>query len=198
MERESHGPLTLSFRRLSRDDFRLLTIWLTTPQVARWWNHGTTPSAIESDFGPSVDGADPSEMFIALADRRPVGLIQRYRYLDNPEYIVEVETVVPVPPAALSIDYFIGEPDLLGRGMGSAMIAAFVSATWHDCPAASAIIVPVHAANHASWKALQRAGFRRVGEGPLEPDNPIDDRSHYIYRVDRPLVAGTPQSHEDR
>jgi aminoglycoside 6'-N-acetyltransferase len=36
---------------------------------------------------------------------------------------------------------------------------------------------------------LERAGFERVAEGELEPDNPIDSRDHYIYR--RRRQAGT-------
>jgi hypothetical protein len=42
----------------------------------------------------------------------------------------------------------------------------------------------------ASWRALEKAGLKRVAEGPMSPDNPIDDALHYIYRVDRPGAAG--------
>jgi aminoglycoside 6'-N-acetyltransferase len=48
------------------------------------------------------------------------------------------------------------------------------------------VIVPVHADNIASWRTLEKAGLTRVAHGELDPDNPIDDRRHYIYRVDRP------------
>ena len=44
---------------------------------------------------------------------------------------------------------------------------------------------PVVPANTASWRALQNAGLRRIGEGPMT-DNPIDDPLHYIYRIYRP------------
>jgi aminoglycoside 6'-N-acetyltransferase len=40
----------------------------------------------------------------------------------------------------------------------------------------------------ASWRALEKAGLKRVAEGPMSPDNPIDDALRYIYRVDRPGV----------
>ena len=43
-------------------------------------------------------------------------------------------------------------------------------------------LVPVHADNRASWRALERAGFTRVAEGDLEPDNPQDTRDHVVYR----------------
>jgi aminoglycoside 6'-N-acetyltransferase len=94
-----------------------------------------------------------------------------------------------VPRAALSIDYLIGEPKLRGRGLGAAMIAAFVSACWAACPDAGAILVPVATGNLASWRALERAGFDRIAEGELQPDNPRDSRDHYIYAI-RPGPAG--------
>jgi aminoglycoside 6'-N-acetyltransferase len=61
-----------------------------------------------------------------------------------------------------------------------------VERTWDDHPDAGCIIVPVVAANRASWRALEKAGLRRVATGELTPDNPVDDRLHHVYRVDRP------------
>jgi len=46
--------------------------------------------------------------------------------------------------------------------------------------------VPVSTANVASWRALEKAGFARVGTADLEPDNPVDSREHVVYRLDRP------------
>jgi aminoglycoside 6'-N-acetyltransferase len=54
-------------------------------------------------------------------------------------------------------------------------------------PDAPAVIVPVVVGNTASWRMLERVGFRRVAQGPLTPDNPIDEPEHYVYRFDRPL-----------
>jgi aminoglycoside 6'-N-acetyltransferase len=180
----------IGFSRLARADFPLLKHWLEQPHVARWWAHATTPEAIEADFGACVDRRDPADVFIAWVEDRPLGLIQRYTFADNPGYIDELAPLMAVPPAALSIDYFIGEPSALRRGWGAAMIRACVTATWADYPQAPAIVVPVNAANEASWRVLQAVGFRRVAEGPLQPDNPVDDWAHAVYWLDRPGVAG--------
>ncbi|MGR7002120.1 GNAT family N-acetyltransferase [Yinghuangia aomiensis] len=51
---------------------------------------------------------------------------------------------------------------------------------------AGIVAVPVGAANRRSWRALEKAGFTRAGECDLEPDNPIDEPLHYVYRLDRP------------
>ena len=176
----------IGFRALRRDDFDLLARWLSEPLVARWWNHETSPDAVERDFGASVDGRDATELFVALLAGRPFGLIQRYPIAAYPEYLDELSQVCAVPPNALSIDYLIGDSELRGRGVGAAMIAAFVNACWASCPQASAIVVPVATGNLASWRALERAGFDRIAEGELEPDNPRDGRDHYVYAIQRP------------
>jgi len=178
------GPIT--FVRLTRDDFPLLANWLSDPTVARWWNHETSPEALEKDFGAEADGTEPSEVFLAWADGRPFGLIQRYAIADYPEYVEELSAVCPVPESAVSIDYLIGEPECRGRGLGAAMIAAFVAESWAAYPDASAVVVAMHQHNAASWRAVERAGFRRIAEGELTPDNPVDNRDHYLYQLDRP------------
>jgi aminoglycoside 6'-N-acetyltransferase len=116
--------------------------------------------------------------------------VQRCRLADYPEYLDELTPIVDVPANAMSIDYLIGEPDQLGRGVGPRMIASMIARTWRDHPAASCIIVPVVVANRASWRALEKAGLRRIGEGSIKPDNPIDDPLHYVYRIDAPRRGG--------
>ena len=177
---------SITFAPLRRADFPLLSRWLGDPLVARWWNHDPSPEMVEHDFGPSVDGTDPAEMFVAATADGPFGLIQRYVIAEFPEYVEELAAVCDLPPAALSIDYLIGEPAERGRGRGAAMIAEFVATSWPAYPDASAVVVPVSAGNRASWRALERAGFRLIATGELEPDNPIDSRDHVVYRLDRP------------
>jgi aminoglycoside 6'-N-acetyltransferase len=176
----------VTFRRLTRDDFGLLATWLAEPHVLRWWNHEFSPDAIEREFGPTADGDEPAEDHAVLLDDRPVGLIQYSRFADYPEYVTELTPVLAVPEGAASIDYLIGDHSCLGRGIGTAMISAFVDRIWSVDRNATCVIVPVNSANVASWKALLSAGFRIVARGDLAPDNPIDDPGHEILRIDRP------------
>jgi aminoglycoside 6'-N-acetyltransferase len=178
----------ITFRRLSRADFPLLARLLAEPHVARWWNHDVDPEALERDFGASADGAEPNEDWLVLLAGRPVGLIQYSRFDDYPEYRDELVPEFEVPTGAASIDYLLGDPALTGRGLGTAMIDAFVRRIWATAPDVPCLIVPVHADNVASWRALRSAGFRVLGEGDLAPDNPIDDRRHVALRIDRPPI----------
>lgn len=177
----------ITWRRLAVDDFPLLRSWLTQPHVARWWHHETSVEAVARDFGPAARGEEPSEDLLVHLDGSPVGLVQRCRLSDYPEYLTELAALVEVPPGAMTIDYLIGEQGQAGRGLGPRMIRSVIEATWYDHPDAPCVLVPVSAANRASWRALEKAGLSRVAEGELEPDNPVDDRAHYLYRVDRPV-----------
>ena len=177
-------------RRLRRDDLPLVGRWLREPRVARWWAEDPSPAAVEARYGPSIDGTDATEVLVASTDLgrgpREFGLVQRYRFEDEPAYAAELSAVLPVPAGAISIDYLVGEPDLQGRGLGPAMIAAVVADAWERWPEASEVLVPVAAGNRASWRALEVAGFERVAEGELEPDNPVDPPDHVVYRLLRP------------
>ncbi len=168
-----------------RSDFALLADWLAQPHVARWWNHEFTPDAVERDFGPTVDGVEPSQDHLALFDGEPFGLVQYSHFDAYPEYREELQELLEVPVGAVTIDYLIGDPQRLGMGWGTAMIDAFCERIWRTDPVATCIIVPVVSGNHASWRALLRAGFRLEVRGELVPDNPIDDPLHEILRLDR-------------
>jgi aminoglycoside 6'-N-acetyltransferase len=176
---------SFEFTPIRRDDFPLLSRWLSTPHVARWWDDDSSLDAIEKDYGACVDGTEPSDVFIAYCNAAAVGLIQRYRFGAYPQYADEIGHLLQVPADTSSIDYLIGPPHALGKGIGTAMIAAFIARTWEDDPVTPGIIVPVHVDNRASWRALERVGFARIAEGELNPDNPIDSRSHYIYQLVR-------------
>jgi aminoglycoside 6'-N-acetyltransferase len=182
------GP-QLTFRSITRDDFALIGRWLAEPLVWRWWHDDPAPAAVEAQFGPTVDGTDPTQVFVVALDGAPIGLLQRYCLDDEPDYRPELANVCEVPAGALSMDYFISESARRGQGLGTRMIAALVDDCWSAYPGAPAVIVPVIIANRPSWRALERAGFRRVAQGPMTPDNPIDPPEHVIYRIDRPTAG---------
>lgn len=177
-------PGDVSFRPLTVDDFALLADWLGQPNVHRWWFQD--PAQVEADFGPALAGEEPIENLVALLDGTPVGLVQRYRIAAFPEDLEPLRALVAVPDGAYSIDYFIGDASLTGTGLGPRMISTVVADLWVTSPDATCVIVPVAEANRPSWRALEHAGFRRVGTGWLAPDNPVDDGSHVISRIDRP------------
>ena len=185
---------TFEFEPIQRSHFPLLSEWLRTPHVARWWHDDPSLAAIEADYGANVDGTEPSEVFIARCDGIPLGLVQRYRLHDYPQYLAELAPIISTPASARSIDYLVGPVEALGKGLGTAMIQAFVRTVWCDHAACSHIIVPVNVANRASCRVLERAGFVCVATGDLTPDNPVDDTWHFIYGLQRDAAGGRAEA----
>ena len=120
-----------TFRPLKRLDFALLSSWLGAPHVFQRWQENPDPAAVEAKYGPCVEGTEPTEVFVVDFDGEPVGMIQRYRIADYPEWVASLAPT-GAPADAAGIDYLIGDPDRIGQGIGSAMISAFVddSAAW--------------------------------------------------------------------
>ena len=173
-------------RPIARSDFDLLTGWLRQPHVQRWWCDDPAPDAMEAEYGAVIDGREAAEVFIAWREGHPVGVVQRYALAAYPRYVDDIRPWTEVPPAAWSLDYFIGEPGLLRRGWGTELVGQFTKSLWAGDPRAGSVLVPVHVDNRASWRVLERNGYRRAASAELEPDNPADSRAHFIYRTDRP------------
>ena len=184
------GP-HITWRPVVESDFGLLADWLSRPHVHRYWHHDFSPEGVARDFGPGTRGEEAGEDLLVSFDDVPGALVQRSRIADYAEDFEELSAIVDVPEEAVTIDYLIADLGNTGRGLGTALIRAVVAETWFSYPDAPAIIVPVVAGNVGSWRALEKAGFRRVGEGDMEPDNPIDPPLHVVSRIDRPVTRRT-------
>ena len=158
----------LAFRRLARGDFADLQRWRSEPHVRLWWGEPLDAAGVEQEFGPSIDGSDPTLVFVATLAGRPIGMVQTYLLSDTPDY----ETAVGVTGAA-GMDLFIGEPDLLGMGLGKAIVRRFVTDIgWTAFPQAKRYMAGPSAHNVRSRRTFEAAGFVYVRQVdvPGEPD----------------------------
>jgi aminoglycoside 6'-N-acetyltransferase len=177
--------MTLVLRSLGRPDLPTLSRWLEAPHVKQWWCESGEMAAVEATYGPAIDGDDPTELLVAELDGRPIGMLQRYRLADNPDYQRALEPA-GTPSVAAGLDYLIGEPQLTGRGLGPLMIAEGSTGAWQAYPEIVAIVVTVQVANRRSWRALEKAGYRRVWSGLIDSGDPSDDGPNHVYVLDRP------------
>jgi aminoglycoside 6'-N-acetyltransferase len=165
-------------------DLSLLQRWLCQPHVMEWWRGEPKDlAAVEAKYRPCIDGDDPTELFVITESGRPIGMIQRYLMADEDEWSTAFADILDVSNAA-GIDYLIGEPDAVGRGIGTAAIAMFVESIFQWRPVGS-IVVTVQQSNPASWRVLERTGFTRVWAGELESPDPSDDGPEYVYVISR-------------
>ena len=90
-------------------------------------------------------------------------MIQTYQWRDWPK---EAERVGAQPDEA-GIDYLIGDPALIGRGIGPEMIRAFIAKViGPDLGLRTNVAV----ANERSWRCLEKLGFVRDPETRMVPD----------------------------
>ncbi|MDQ2951853.1 MAG: acetyltransferase [Chloroflexota bacterium] len=145
-------------------DTPLLRRWLLEPHVRRWWNDDPDerdyPDGTLAEWMTAIRGEDPTDMFVIHLDGRPIGVIQSYRVNDYPDYVAELGAL---PAAAISIDVFIGEPELIGKGHGTALMRAFLPLAFERYRLDYCVIGPSKS-NIAAIRSYEKAGFRHLKE----------------------------------
>ena len=110
--------MDVRFRPLVRADFALLAGWIAAPTWPRGGARTPTVESVEAAYGPAVDGADPTEMFIVELD----GAARRLRPALPRSRTTPTGARPSASSAAAGIDYLIGVPELTGVGLGPAMV----------------------------------------------------------------------------
>jgi aminoglycoside 6'-N-acetyltransferase len=172
--------LDFAFQPLQQADLPLLATWLARPHVGLWWREPSDLDSVERNYGPILDRSDPTEGFIVHFRGRQIGYVQRYLIDDDPNWREAVSVAVGTE-IGIGIDYLIGEPDLVGKGVGRQMISAFVDDSWRRYPTVDRIVVALQQENLASWKALEGSGFRRAWAGHLVSSDPSDRGPSFVY-----------------
>lgn len=173
--------LTVSFRPLTEIDLPLVARWLREDHVQEWWKDPSAPAQVREKYLPRIVGDDPTHMYVIEFDGQDVGLIQSYRISDNLSWARAIACSGLVLASAAGIDYFIGEPDLVGRGIGTASIRAFTDLVFASYPDVDSIVVTPQAANEASCRVLAKAGYELAWTGLLDSDDPSDAGPAALY-----------------
>ena len=166
--------MTIAFPPLREEDVVLIERWLKEEHVARWWRE-PVEEAIEKRY-EAIEGRRPTRQFLIVLDGRPAGMIQTYLVTDHPEW----QQLVQVDDDVAGVDLLIGEPDLVGHGLGPRIVAAFTRDVVFVDPAVYAVVATVEESNRQSWRAFEKAGFWHV----LDVEE--DGLPHRLMRLDRP------------
>jgi aminoglycoside 6'-N-acetyltransferase len=147
------------FRPMTAADLPLLRCWLETPEVVRWWGDPDEQYALVSG---DLDHPDMEQFIVAMGEQ-PFGYIQCYALSTwNQSFGAQ-------PPATRSIDQFIGEPDMIGRGHGSGFIRQFVEALLTS--GIPRVVTDPDPDNGRAVRAYAKAGFQggRIVDTPDGP-----------------------------
>lgn len=167
---------TVTLRPMQLDDLVLVERWLTEPHVARWYLAGSSAEHELDDIRAGVAGDQAVDLLVILHDRAPIGWCQWYLCADDPEWADEIGAA----RGDVGIDYAIGEPGLVGGGVGTEVIAALVKLVRAARPGCGIVADP-EAHNHASRRVLEKNGFALVAVKAMDSE-PTDDPMA-IYRL---------------
>src|SRR5688572_20730312 len=137
----------------------MLHDWLCRPHVSRWWGAAPSTAQVDDDYLPLTNPESTTRGYIVCLDARPIGFIQSYVVLGSGHGWWMGET----DPGARGIDPFLASADDLGRGLGSAMICAFVENLFLDSSVTKVQTDP-SPTNERAIRTYLRAGFYPVGE----------------------------------
>jgi aminoglycoside 6'-N-acetyltransferase len=167
----------LTLRPMDADDVAFVTQWLREPHVAEWYLAGSNAEQEEADLRRSVAGAEAVHVLLVLRDGRPIGWCQWYRCDVSPDWATEVGA----GPGDVGVDYAIGDPTCVGRGLGTALVGTLVSRVRAEHPGVALVSDP-DARNRASRRVLEKNGFRLVGVRALVAERTDDPMA--IYRLE--------------
>jgi len=147
------------FRPMSSADLPLVGRWLALPHVREWWGDPEEQYALVSG-----DLDEPAmDQFICSVEGKAFAYLQCY------DLTTWNSGFGPQPNGTRGIDQFIGEPDMIECGHGSALIRRFVDDRLQG--GAPRIVTDPDPANHRAVRAYEKAGFKkdRMVETPDGP-----------------------------
>lgn len=143
------------FRPLTRADLPMIARWLETPEVVRWWGDPEEQLALVSG-----DLDDPQmRQWIVAFHGRPFAYVQAYN-----AHVWPQSHMMHLPEGTEAIDAFIGDPEMIGQGHGSAFLRAFARLLIAD--GASGVAIDPDVENIRAQRAYAAAGF--VAEGVVD------------------------------
>ena len=165
-----------SFKPLQEADLNLLCGWLNEPHVKEWWDDHLTDEEIKTKYKERI-GDTIIAPFIACLNDKPIGFIQYYQAdkVGDGWWPDEVE-------GTMGIDQFIGEKDLINRGIGTKMIRAFIDHLF-DNSNVKKIITDVDPKNLRAIRCYEKVGFEFIKE-MMTPDGVA-----YLMVMNKPSVT---------
>lgn len=140
-----------AFRTVSTADLPLLRGWLERPHVREWWGE---PDRGLARIAENID--DPTiDVFVVSYRDIPIAYQQSWDPHAEADHPCRDQ-----PHGTRGIDQFIGEPDFIGRGHGSAFIRVFVERLFDA--GAPRVITDPNPRNTRAIRAYAKAGFRPI------------------------------------
>lgn len=137
------------FRKATVDDLALLTAWRSAPHVREWWGDDA-PFDADKLTDPRV------ARWIVSTGGRPFAFMQDYTV-----HGWESHHFANLPKGSRGIDQYIGDPEMVGIGHGSALIGCRMQVLFAE--GAPVIATDPHPDNARAIAVYKKLGFEQSG-----------------------------------
>lgn len=139
------------FRPMTAADLPLVQRWLQQPHVIEWWGD---PDEQYRLVGGDLDERAMDQFIVSIGG-------SDFAYIQCYDLSAWDSGFGAHPDGTRGIDQFIGEPDMVERGHGSAFIRAFIERTLAN--GAPRVVTDPDPHNPRAVRAYEKAGFARAG-----------------------------------
>jgi len=150
----------VSVRTLQHDDLDMLHEWMNEPHLRPFYmQDDISLGEVNSKFAPRVHGEEDVVCLIAEVNSNPYGYAQWYFNRSMPDYGVGTKEYLN----GISLDYFIGDPKSLGKGLGCEMLKAVVAKVIGEVQKLDCQFFLIHDnKNHSAINCSKNAGFELI------------------------------------
>ena len=138
------------FRPMTSADLPLVRRWLAEPHVVQWWGD---PSEQYDLVSGDLDEPAMDQFIVATGNRD-------FAYLQCYDLTAWNSGFGEHPRGTRGIDQFIGEPDMVGKGHGSAFIRAYIEGLLAN--GTPRVVTDPDPGNARAIRAYQKAGFAKA------------------------------------
>jgi len=158
----SEGDLTVRLLRNDDEDIAAMVRWRAQPHVHAWWDpDGSAPTFEEAAalYGARTHPSSPTTPCVIQLGERPIGYLQFYKWASFP---VEAGSMgVEHDEDTFGLDLFIGEPELVGHGIGSRTVDLLCRYLEQERGATRTVLL-TETTNARARRAYEKAGFTKV------------------------------------
>lgn len=167
---ESSG-LKIKFRKVTGEDKQYIFRWLAEPHVKAFWDNSQNH---RDDIAIFADGRqEPSPYFngiftywIGLVNDEPFCLIMTSEIAPSQTDLSELwRSHLSKKGKTFSLDFMIGNPKFLGKGLGSPTLESFIKFVTDEVdPAVDTFFIDPEESNTRAKHVYEKAGFECVSD----------------------------------